>query len=783
VPGRRRLPKVESRKPKADPVTPDFNAWRLTALTTLPFWALLLACAALLGAIYLSWRGFRTEPSTLRRRALLGLRLLAALLVFALLLEPGLELLAQSRVRARVALLFDTSRSMQFPASPGGPTRMEEMLRWIARKQPELQQLASRFQVDVYTFDKELQPADPAKLAGASAAGTQAINALAQGPSTDLLGALSGAASGGAGGRPLAGLVVASDGADNADLAEGISPTAAHELAALGAPVFALPVGGAALKDLAIERVRVDDFAFVRNQLSVDVTVTARGFAEQDVPVVIKREGQVVAMKTIRLKPGQTRYDVKLQFVPDRTGKFAFTASVPVYEGEALSSNNSRSFVLKVIRDRVRVLLVVGRPSWDVRFLRQLLKRDPNVDLISFFILRTPGDDTHSSQDELSLIPFPTTEIFQQQLKTFDLVLFQNFNHRPYRMSQYLEGIADYVRDGGAFAMIGGDQSFSAGDYSGTAIEGILPAALLPPGAPPIDESWAQLRLTEAGRRHPMTELLQGAANEAAWARLPKLPGLNAIGSARPGAQVLLEASDGRPVLVVGEVGRGRTLALTTDSSWYWSFLAAGQELGPRAYETFWHAAIRWLVRDPALTPMRLQAEKQSFDPTTDVPSLDVQVRGSDYGAAAGAQLAVTLVGGDDPRPRTTPGPKAGADGTARVQLPNLPPGAYKATVVARRPDGTQVGEAEEAFVVAPTGAELLQAAPRPDLLKAVAEATKGRVLEVSDQLVDLPWRDPERVEVGQRLSKPLWDRWWVIAVLCAVVGLEWTLRRRWGYA
>jgi len=83
--------------------------------------------------------------------------------------------------------------------------------------------------------------------------------------------------------------------------------------------------------------------------------------------------------------------------------------------------------------------------------------------LISFFILRTPGDDPHSSQDELSLIPFPTQEIFQEQLKTFDLVIFQNFNHRPYRMSQYLDGIASYVREGGAFAMIGGDQSFSAG--------------------------------------------------------------------------------------------------------------------------------------------------------------------------------------------------------------------------------------------------------------------------------------------------------------------------------
>ncbi len=764
-------------------MSPDFNAWRLTSLTDLPAWALALAAAALAAAVVLGWRGFRSEPAPARRRALLGLRVLAALLVFGLLLEPGLELLAQSRVRARVALLLDTSRSMGFPASPGGPSRMEEMLRWLAARQSELSQLAGRFQVDVYTFDKELQPGDAAKLAS-GLSNPQGAASLATGPSTDLLSALTGAAGAGSGGRPLAGILVASDGADNAELSEGVSAQTAQELQRLNAPVFALPIGGAAVKDLAIEKVRVDDFAFVRNQLAVDVTVSARGFPETDVPVVIKREGQVVALKTIHIKPGQARYEVKLTFVPDRTGKFALTASVPVYEGEALSTNNSKSFVLKVIRDRVRVLLVVGRPSWDVRFLRQLLKRDPNVDLISFFILRTPGDDTHSSQDELSLIPFPTTEIFQQQLKSFDLVLFQNFNHRPYRMSQYLDGIAAYVRDGGAFAMIGGDQSFSAGDYAQTAIENILPVSLLPPGAPSVDESLAQLRLTDAGRRHPMTELSQGLSqNDAAWGRLPRLPGLNTVGAARAGAQVLIEAQDGRPVLVVGEAGRGRTLALTTDSSWYWSFVAAGQELGPRAYETFWHAAIRWLVRDPALTPMRLQAEKQSFDPATDLPALDAQVRGSDYGAAAGAQLSVQLVSADDGKPRPVTAGKAGPDGTAHVQLPALPPGAYKATVTARRPDGTAIGEAEEAFVVAPTGPEMLQAAPRPDILQAIAEATRGKVIDAGDNLNSLPWRDPERVEVGQRLSKPLWDKIWVLALLCAVVGVEWTLRRRWGYA
>jgi len=753
-----------------------YNAWRITSLSALPWWALALAAAGLLAAVWLSFTGIRSEPQRSRRALLLGLRALAALLVLLLILEPGIELRAESRVRARIALLFDTSKSMHFPSSPGGPSRAEEMQRWLTSKEKELGALAGRFQIDAYQFDKELQPVELAKLAAAKE--------IAQGPSTDLLGALTGAATAGTGGRPLAGLLIASDGADNTELGEGVSPAASAQLAKLGTPVFALPLGGAALKDLAVEKVVVDDFAFVRNQVTVDVTLLARGFPAMDVPVTLRRDGQVVAQRTVHLDPEKARTGVKLSFIPDRTGKFAFQVSVPVYQGEALVENNARSFVLKVIRDRVRVLLVVGRPSWDVRFLRQLLKKDPNVDLISFFILRTPGDDPHSSQDELSLIPFPTQEIFQEQLKTFDLVIFQNFNHRPYRMSQYLDGIAAYVRDGGAFAMLGGDQSFSSGDYQGTAIEEILPLGLLPPGTPGIDESQVQLQLTEAGKRHPVTELVPGAAqNGLAWTKLPRLPGLNTIAGVKPGAQVLLQSQSGAPVLVVGEAGRGRTLALLSDSSWYWSFVAAGMEQGPRAYETFWHGAIRWLVRDPSLTPMRLASERPSFEPGGDLPALEAQVRGSDYGAAGGAVLSVSLSSAENPVPKAIPGAVAGADGTARLVLPALPPGAYKAQVTARRPDGTSVGESEEAFVVTAAAPELLQAAPRPELLQQIAQATGGKVIEPGDSLTSLPWRDPERVEIGQRTSKPLWDTWIVLAALCAVVGTEWTLRRRWGYA
>lgn len=774
--------------------TPAYNAWRVTALTTLPYWGIAFVVLMLAGALWMSARGIASEPSRVRRAILTVLRGLACLLVLGLVLEPGLELRAETGVRARIAVLLDTSKSMRFQAAPAikdsmlpAASRADEMLAWLTAKSPQLRELASRFQIDLYGFDKDLEPQDLQKLLAIAdpkaVERTKNIEALASGPSTDLLGAIDTASRSGSGGRPLAGMIVASDGADNSALSEGMNSSATEQLKKLSAPIFTLAVGAAAQKDLAIERLRVDDFAFVRSPVKLSVRVSARGFGKQTVPLTLKREGQTIAEQVVVLDGKSPYVETEISFVPDRTGKFAFTVSAPVYEGEAIVQNNQKSFVLKVIRDRVRVLQVVGRPSWDERFLRQLLKKDPNVDLISFFILRTPGDDSHSTQDELSLIPFPTNEIFNEQLRTFDLVIFQNFDHRPYRMSQYLDGIAAYIRDGGAFAMIGGDQSFGAGDYTNSAIEEILPVALPFQGEAPVDETPAALKLTDAGKRHPVTELLAGAEQNAAlWAGLPKLPGLNRVSAVRPGAQVLLQATDGRPALVVGEAGQGRAMALLTDSSWMWSFVAAGQELGPRAYESFWHDAIRWLVRDPALTPMRLQAQRTTYEPGEPI-QLDAQVRGSDYGASAGAQLSVQLFSGAKGAERAFAGPIAGPDGNAVVQIQALPPGAYRAQVTARRPDGQPAGEAEEAFLVAPTGAELQELSPRPDLLDAVALASGGHRITASESLMSLPLRDPQRVEVGQRTTKPLWDTWTVLLALCAVVGTEWVLRRRWGYA
>jgi len=731
--------------------------------------------------VWLAWRGLRGESRPSRRAALVALRTVAALAALFLLAEPALRSVQTTRVRNRLAVLVDRSRSMNFPVEPGGETRVQAAARFVAAARPGLDAMASEAAVEGWGFARDAWPADLAALSRPEPA---------TGGATDILAALRGAAGGsGAPGRRLAGVLLVTDGADNGALASGLAGQARADLLALGVPVNVVAVGNDAPRDLAIERVAVDDFAFVRSTVNVEATLRARGFGREDVKVLLRREGQVVAQATVRLEPGKETYAVPLSFAPDTTGTFVLTVSTPVLPGEAVAENNSRSFVLRVIRDRVRVLLVAGRPTWDERFLRGLLKQDPNVDLVSFFILRTAGDNP-GPQDQLSLIPFPVGEIFGEQLRTFDAVIFLDFSYQPYRtldIERFLPNLRDYVRGGGAFAMVGGDQSFAQGHYAGTPIGEILavnPVEGLGETAEPF-----RPRLTPEGRRHPVTSLAPGeAANEAAWTALPAIPGLNLTAplSAADGARVLLEAPtllvDGRPapVVAVREVGAGRSLAVTTDGTWYWGFVAAGDGQGGRAHQRFWNAALRWLVRDPSLTPLQVQPDRPAVEPGDPV-GFSLSVRGPDYGPAPGTPVAGELVA-EDGRVVGRAQARAGADGTARLEFPPPPPGAYRLQAQAD-PAGAPTERAAAAVAVRASGPEDADVAPRPEILRQVADATGGTFTRLpKGSLPELRLREPEVVEVGRKRDEPLWDRWWYLAILAGALGGEWLLRRRFGH-
>ncbi|MEC7984512.1 MAG: glutamine amidotransferase, partial [Myxococcota bacterium] len=290
---------------------------------------------------------------------------------------------------------------------------------------------------------------------------------------------------------------------------------------------------------------------------------------------------------------------------------------------DAAPQNNRYPVVVKIVRDTIRVLQVCGSPSYDQKFLRLFLKQDPSVDLVSFFILRTNEDmDAGWSSDELSLIAFPYIQLFSEELQSFDLVLFQNFNYGPYFMSDanYLLGnIADFVLEGKAFVMTGGDRSFDLGEYVNTPIAEILPVQLGVSGSVSSEEQFLP-RLTKGGVQHPITKLSSNPTdNQRIWSDLSKMDGFNRNNGLVPGAASLLAhptekttSGAAMPILAVREVGKGRVMSLNVDSSWRWSFSEAVEGSGNQAYLRFWKNSLQWLVGDPEDRRVVISPEREN---------------------------------------------------------------------------------------------------------------------------------------------------------------------------
>jgi len=754
------------------------DTWKLVSLSPLPLWAMVALATLLAFGVGLACWGVRHEATARRRWSMWFLRAVAGLLALGFLLEPGMRRLQVARVKNRVAVLVDRSASMAFPVTPGGPSRTAAAAAALERLGPEMAALRERYAFEVYGFDPELAPITVEQLVAQPPKATR----------TDLFSALRAVkASDSGGARKLSGVLVLSDGADNTELVGGLVGRPKSVLQDFGVPISTVAVGQSALADLSVDAVKVDDFAFVRNSISVEVEVHARGFKGQSTQVVLRREGQVVATRPFEVASDDDTQQVKFTFTPDRTGRFVYTVSVPVFPEEAVAENNTRSFALKVIRDRVRVLLVSGRPSWDERAIRGVLRQDANVELISFYILRSSADQTGAldEQRELSLIPFPRDEIFQKKINTFDVVIVLNFpqDDPGTSLAYYQKDIERYVSNGGAIAYLGGDRSFGDAPSRQSPFDAVLPLE----AAGPAEVQLFSPRLTADGQRHPITMLATGGVtNEEAWSALPPLPGMN-LTRLRPGAVALLDhpftTIDGKnaPLLAIQEIGRGRALALATDGSWYWSLPAHAQGSSTRSFERLWSNAIRWLVRDPDLTTLSVTADPPSVEPGQPVVAV-VIARLPDYQPAAQASVVADLVSADDGHLVGQQSGVAAADGTARIEFPAPPAGAYKLIARAALKD-RNLGEGSDAVAVRAVGPERSDVRVNSALLAEIARATGGAFFDSpAFSLSDVPLAEPPLVEVGRSKDQPLWDRWYWLALMVAVVGLEWGVRRRFGY-
>ena len=748
----------------------------LYLIGTLPWWLIGLATAAIVALLVLQFRG-------LRRRLPLGQTIFLTLLrtvVYAglifFLFGPALIDRKTTRLRRPLSVLIDSSQSMGFPADPkaalgdkAAASRLDAVRdKLTAGKDPLIQKLNRDYDLRLARFGTSTEPIAPASLAGLRA----------QDPGTRLIELLQAAARDGA---AQSAIIVFSDGIANGDRKslDGMAP--------LPVPVFAVGVGQAeGFTDVRIAKFGAPEFAFRGREFKLELTVQASGMKGRTVPLFFNRGKNLVTTRPIAIDSDQFEQKVTLAFTPKELGTHAFSVSIPAQAGEQIIPNNHKEFKVEVQRDKIRILTLSGSPAWNYRFLRMAMKQDPLIELVSFVFLRTPTDTVDVPENQLSLIPFPIDDIFLEELKNFDVIFLDDFSHRAYFNPVYLERVKDFVRDGGGLAMLGGTRAFDTGGYGDSALREVLPVELDGKGV--FETRGAvQAALTAAGKAHPITRLLPDPkANEEAWRKMPALTGLNQVRGVRGESLLTAGSSDGAagaPLLAIGRYGKGRTLALMTDDAWRWNFIAVGNKETPQNHLKLMRQAVRWLAQEPSFEQVQLRAVPSS-QPGEKVP-IKLRVLKDDFTPTreASVQLRVFSPEGE---PLLVSASADSEEGEYTGEFTPTREGTYRVEAEASL-GGKVLGKDKTSFTTAFSYGEADDGLPRLDLLKQIAEASKGEYIPIAD------WNDKalERIatrlesiapsEIVEQRQTRLWNNLWPFAIMLALLSVEWWMRRKWG--
>ncbi|GGE25364.1 hypothetical protein SAMN05421774_10930 [Gemmobacter megaterium] len=388
--------------------------------------------------------------------------------------------------------------------------------------------------------------------------------------------------------------------------------------------------------------------------------------------------------------------------------------SVAAQEGELTAANNAAVLRINGVRDRLRVLLVSGEPHAGERVWRNLLKSDASVDLVHFTILRPPEKQDGVPVTELSLIAFPTKELFVDKVDEFDLIIFDRYRRRGILPMSYLENVRDYVRNGGAVLIAAGPEFGSADSLWRSPLAEILPIS---PTSRVLEEGFRPT-LTDTGRKHPVTEGLQSQAPQEGWGRW-----FRQIDMTATRGQVVMEGIGNRPLLVLDREGEGRVAMLGSDHIWLWG---RGYEGGGPQLELLRRLA-HWTMKEPELEEETLGADAQGLRLTVSRRTL---------GDAPG-QVTITAPDGAE----------------SRLDLSETRPGLWQGTWDAPGMGLYRLTEGEMTAVAAlgpaaPREFEQTIAASVP--MQPVLDATGGGVVRLSDGLPDIRRVAEGRVAAGR---------------------------------
>ncbi|HEX2352522.1 MAG TPA: hypothetical protein VHJ16_07060, partial [Xanthobacteraceae bacterium] len=465
------------------------------------------------------------------------------------------------------------------------------------------------------------------------------------------------------------------------------------EVAALGfaAPVHALITGHKDERDRRVVLVTAPRFGIVGQTQTITFRIEDQGAPRGPAQVTVRRDGEPIESRTVRVG---TNSNITVP-IP-HAGANIIEIEASALDGELTLVNNRAVVSIDGVRDKLRVLLVSGEPHAGERTWRNLLKSDASVDLVHFTILRPPEKQDGTPINELSLIAFPTRELFQQKINEFQLIIFDRYARQGVLPIIYFDNIARYVRQGGAVLVAAGPDYASATSIWRTPLDVILPAE---PNGRTSDGAFHP-RLTDLGKRHPVTRGLEGAGDDPPhWSRWFRL-----VDSRVAKGTTVMQGPENKPLLLLSREGEGRVALLLSDHIWLW---ARGYEGGGPHIDLLRRLS-HWLMKQPDLEEEALRLIVRGRDLTVQRQTMSDTV--SD----------VTL---------TTPSGK-----TRTVTLSPAEPGVWRSTIEAnelglwRASDGTLNALAN----VGPANPrEFTEVTSTTEVLAPLANATGGDVVRV----------------------------------------------------
>jgi len=727
----------------------------------LPWWILATILTAAAGV---AWHGYRRVDLTpARRAALTALRFATLLTLVLFLMRPVAQTTEQEARHAFVPILVDTSRSMSIDDADG-ERRIDNAKRLLTDHL--LPGLEPRFQVEVLAFGETLAPAASADLHAASRR-------------SDLSGALA-AVRERYRGRPVAGIVVISDGGDTGGATDHVSG---------GPAVFPVGVGSPTVgRDREVLGVTVAEAVLDDSRVDLAVSAVSHGHGAAPIELRLLENGRPVEIR--RATPAADGAPVREVFhvSPARGVAALYTVEIPAAAGELVPENNTRSVLVQPPARTRRVLLVEGAPGFEHSFLKRAWTADTGLEVDS--VVRKgqneQGRDTFyiqaaRSRGDMLTSGYPARP---EDLFSYDAIVLANVSADQLTRSQ-LQATRDFVGKRGGGLLVLGARSFLRHGLLDSALEEVLPLELDNRGDAVLPTSGTRgpnrVGLTAAGEAHPVMQI--AAAHEQSrkrWDSAPALASTAPLGGPRPGASVLAVTSGpggaARALVAVQRYGNGRAMVFTGEAAWRWRMMRPSADT---SYDLFWRQAIRWLAL-PASDVISLGLPSSASP--GDTLSLNVVVRNAAFDPERDASVDVKVTGPDGRIETLRGGRASGEDGAGRFVARFKPdqPGVYRITAEARARNAA-IGSAAASLLVGGADPEMTDPRLNAQLLQRLAFSSGGRVVDAHGTASLARTLSAIAPAAALSVRRDLWNTAWSFSAILVLLGAEWIIRRRWG--